>query len=260
MDYVFDADDNCPSLDVSYFNYETMYGKSENNDTLFDSNVYYIQDTKQEENKTVLGRKKKNSGEKGKHTKEKEDNRFRKIKVKFRNDLKNFINQHIKNLNLNISDIDFNHEQYKGTEIELKNIGQTKIKDGSVDCNLDLLHSTVREFFSGGISKSYKNYPPNYNALLIAKIYEKDYDKKVTPILDKTFLDCLKYYRKEEFTIKNDNFKCLQGLQEGFEKIEDYFMKKNDNDQKYVESLIKLIKDYDTIFFNKQRRESKKKV
>ena len=34
-----------------------------------------------------------------------------------------------------------------------------------------------------------------------------------------TFLDCLKYYRKDQSVILNDEFSCLKGLEKHFDNL-----------------------------------------
>ena len=204
-------------------------------------------------NKKLLGRKNKNSEEVGKHTKHSEDNKIRKIKRIFRDDLLEFINNKIATLKINILDINFDHEQYKGKKIEIKKTTPEQINDTSVDGNKDLFHKTIKDFFSVQISPIYRMYPPNFNALLIEKIYQIDNEGKITSILDKTFLECLKYYRKEKFTKKKNNYECLNGLETKFEKSKDKLMESND--KQYTDDVIRLIQEYDIIYFNKTARK-----
>ena len=213
-----------------------------------------------EGNKIKKGRKNKNSEETGKHTKHSEDNKIRKIKRLFRDDLLEFINDKIKNLDLNISNIDFEDKKCRGTKVELLKIRPKQTYITSVKYNQNLFNKTVKDFLSDKINSNYRMYPPEFNALLIKKIYQIDTtEKNVTSILDKTFLDCLKYYRKDNITDEKEKekYKCLDGLQKKFEKLKSKLMKEG-NEEEYVDDLIRLIKDLDNIYSNKKARESKK--
>lgn len=218
-----------------------------------DNNSISSQEIEQINNHKLLGRKKKNSGETGKHNKYSEDNMIRKIKVLFRDDLLDFINNKIKK-HLHLSEI-INNKIYRGKKKELLKIRSMQTYNTSVEFNINLFNTKIGDFFSDQISPIYRMYPTNFNALLIEQIYQIDNEKKVTSILDKTFLDCLKYYRKEKFSL--DNHKCLEGLEEYFEKLKNKLMKENNNEEQYVDNLIGLIKELDIIYFNKTPRESK---
>ena len=207
----------------------------------------------------LLGRKKKDSGEIGKHDKTKEDNMIRKAKVLLKDNLLGFINKKIKE-NLKISEIIINNKRYENESIKLLNIRQKQIVDTTVDGNQKLLNTKIRDFFSDDISSIYTSQPSDFNSLLINKIYQIDYEKKVTSILDKTFLECLKYFRKDKDIdiIYDDNYKCLEGLEKGFDEIKNQLKKKN-NDEEYINNFIKLIKDFDKIYFSKKARAKRVK-
>ena len=205
----------------------------------------------------LLGRKKKNSGEIGKHDKYAENNMTRKMKVIIKNDLLDFINSKIKN-ELNLSNIIINGKIYKENEIKLLNIKQDQIKDTNVDFNLVFLNTKIKDILSEKISKNNRiKYPSNFNDKLINKIYHIKNGESITSILDMTFLECLKYYRKDEDIINDDKYSCLKGLEKGFENLKDKLMKKND--EKYADMLIKLIKEFEEIYSKKKSRLKKTK-
>ena len=200
----------------------------------------------------LLGRKKKNSGEIGKHDKYAENNMTRKMKVIIKNDLLDFINSKIKN-ELNLSNIIINGKIYKENEIKLLNIKQDQIKDTNVDFNLVFLNTKIKDILSEKISKNNRiKYPSNFNDILINKIYHIKNGESITSILDMTFLECLKYYRKDKDIINDDKYSCLKGLEKGFENLKDKLMKKND--EKYADMLIKLIKEFEEIYSKKKSR------
>ena len=200
----------------------------------------------------LLGRKKKNSGEIGKHDKYAENNMIRKMKVIIKNDLLDFINSKIKN-ELNLSNIIINGKIYKDNEIKLLNIKQDQIKDTNVDFNLVFLNTKIKDILSEKISKNNRiKYPSNFNDILINKIYHIKNGESITSILDMTFLECLKYYRKDKDIINDDKYSCLKGLEKGFENLKDKLMKKND--EKYADMLIELIKEFEEIYSKKKSR------
>ena len=209
---------------------------------------------------TLLGRKTKNSGEIGEHTKYSEDNMTRKIKVLLKNDLLEFINDKIK-IDLNLSEISIDGKIYKNEQIKLLNIKQTKTLDITVDGIKVYLNTKVKDFFNDEISKNNKNYPANFNAVLIEKLYEMENAESITSIMDKTMLECLKYYRKDEDMINNYEYVCLKGLEKKFEGLKDRLMKNPEkkNDEKYVDELIKLIKEFEDVYSKKRPRMKRSK-
>ena len=221
--------------------------KKKNNEETGKHNKY------SEDNKIKKGKQMKNSEETGKHSKYFEDNKIRKVKNLFRDDLTEFINDKIKTLHLNISDIDFEGKECRGTQTELLTIRPIQTYNTSVKYNLDLFNKTLKDFFSDQINSNYRIYPLEFNALLIKHIYKVDIEKIVTPILDKTFLECLKHYRKD-----NSNNNCLKGLEKKFEKLKDKLMDEGEEEE-YVDDLIRLIKELDDIFAKKNPRKSHKK-
>lgn len=281
-DYYNDSESSSNMDDYLIFNnnYNSIHNDNENEinfNTSLESdknNYYYIKEeensTSEKKNSTVekknntvekkknfLGRKTKKSGETGKHTKDSEDNKIRKIKGIFRDDLLNFINEKIKKLNLNISDIDFDHTKYKGIKIELLKTNPKQINDTSVNGNKNLFITTIGNFFSDDLSSSYRLYPSNFNALLIAKIYEVDKEKEVTSILDKKYLECLQYFRKDEKSI-NGKDECLKGLETKFCELKGKLSGKGHEEQ-YIEDVIRLIKDFENIYYKKTARKNRKK-
>ena len=203
--------------------------------------------------KQLLGRKKKNSGEIGKHDKYAENNMTRKMKVIIKNDLLDFINSKIKN-ELNLSNIIINGKIYKENEIKLLNIKQDQIKDTNVDFNLVFLNTKIKDILSEKISKNNRiKYPSDFNDILINKIYHIKNGESITSILDMTFLECLKYYRKDEDIINDAKYSCLKGLEKGFENLKDKLMNNNEEED-YVDKLIELIKEFEEIYSKKKSR------
>lgn len=266
-------------LGTNYFSYflpfDNIFSKEEN--ILFDKNFFLepnnnlfpnteIIDTSKiisenipnipEENNTHLGRKRKNSLEVGKHGKYAGDNMTRKMKVILKDNLLNFINSTIKET-LNLSTIILNGNKYDKENIKLLNINQKIIIDTTVNGNKKFLALKIKDIFSQDISGSFSSFPSNFNALLIDKIYEMENVDNITSILDKTVLEGLKYFRKDEDVINNYNYNCLKGLEKGFEGLKKEIMKKND--ENYANNLIKLIKEFEIIYDNKKARTKRAK-
>lgn len=240
----------------------TQTNKSDIDDLSNDNNIQLNDNILPENNNNIvntqlLGRKKKNSGEIGKHGKKAEDNMIRKVKVLLKDNILKFINNKIKD-NIKLSEIIINDKKYEKQNIQLFNIQQSQIVDTTVNGNQKLLNTKISDIFSDEISIIYKSKPSNFNALLIQKIYQIDFEKKVTSILDKSFLECLKYFRKDEDIINDDYYNCLEGLEKGFDELKDKLIKKY-NDEEYVDNLIRLIKEFDKIYFNKKSRAKRKK-
>lgn len=203
--------------------------------------------------KEMLGRKKKNSGLIGKHNKYAENNMTVKFKVYFINTLLDQINSEIKKINLSIKIED---QIYK---IEgLLDISQKKVKNITVEEIRKFLKSNLKEVFSFEISIKYKNYPKNYNKLVIEKLY-KEKISNVTCILDKNVSECLKFFRKDDKEIlKNKEYSCLKGIEEKFEDLTNYLKNKGHEDE-YIKDFKKLIKDLENIYDEKSPRMTKAK-
>ena len=213
------------------------------------------EDNKKKNPKKILGRKTKNSGEIGEHTKYSENNMTRKIKVQIKDGLKDHINSKLNKMKL--KNINIDNKIYES--VNLLNIKQNKTIDTTVDGVQDFLNSKVKDIFSVPISGNYSNYPSNFNTLLIEELYKIDTEKKVISIFEQTMLDCLKYYRKDEDVINDPKYECLKGLEKHFEGLKDKLLKNKDNDEKYVDDLIKLIKEFEKIYFNKKPRAKRVK-
>jgi hypothetical protein len=208
------------------------------------------------EEKTLLGRKKGNDKSEREHDKYKEDNMSRKIKILFKNDLLEFINNKIK---YSYFSAEINNELYKGEKAILLNINDKKYKNINVDYNLKLFNTKIRYILNDTISGKYKKYPNNYNDEIIKNIYKSEKGEDVRKILDKTFLECLKYYRMDENIYGNDEYACLSGLEKGFQKLRNELLKDNKNDEHYADELIKFMKNYEEIYYSKKPRSRKKK-
>ena len=210
-------------------------------------------DFKSVEKNKVLGRKRKNSESKGKHTKYNLDNRVRKVKVLFKNALLEFINSKMENMQVIV--------EIKGKAFiasKLLNIRPKLIEDININENKTLLETPIKNILSDNISGAYKNYPKDYNKIVIEKIFENEDNKILINILNMTFLECLKYYRKNEEIISNDKYDCLKGLEKKYENLPNLLKKGvNDSDEEYEKGIFNLIDNFDKIYFKKTPRTKK---
>lgn len=181
----------------------------------------------------ILGRKTKKSGLTGPHGKYAEDNRVRKVKVCLKDSLFRKINSEIQK---NAISIIIDGKEYKVDG--LLDINQEQTINTTVGENLKLLKRELKDFFSVGISNKFKNYPKNFNKLIIEKLYQENFTN-VTCILDKTFLDSLKYFRKDKDVYDNEEFSCLQGIEKDFEELPQKFRKEG-HDNRYINMVINL--------------------
>lgn len=200
----------------------------------------------------LLGRKTKKSGLTGPHGKYAEDNRVRKVKVCLKDSLFRKINSEIQK---NAISINIDGKEYKVDR--LLDINQEQTINTTVGENLKLLKRKLKDFFSVGISNKFKNYPKNFNKLIIEKLYQENFTN-VTSILDKTFLDSLKYFRKDKDVYDNEEFSCLQGIEKDFEELPQKFRKEG-HDNRYINMVINLINNFEQIYYEKTPRETKNK-
>ena len=203
-----------------------------------------------------LGRKKKNSNEIGLHNELSEDNLIRRSKNIFIDALLEFINSKIKDYNSkeNKLFITINNKEYKVEK--LLNLSEKITKDLSVESNKALFKKQIKNIFLE-ISGKYQNYPKNYNIAIIDELCTNVEFKEIADILNLNYLDCLKYYRRDEDALNNDKLECLKGLELIFDKLPQKLEKKQ-YDKNYEESLINIIKNIEIIFGKKKQRKGRK--
>ncbi len=231
---------------------DPLYLSKEENILNIDENKKNILNIIQTETKTKpkLGRKTKNCTETGIHTKYKEDNMLRKIKVILKNVFMDFINTKMEEIFQKNSRIIIDGKEYK---IKLLNLRQDIVKNINVEFNKKLLNERIKDFFNCKISTSFRNYPANFNELLMDKLYEIENGEKITCILEKTFIECLRYFRMDEEIFRDPEYSCLKGLEKGFLSLKQNLSK--NYDEEYIEKLIQLIKDFEKVFEDKKGRE-----
>ena len=245
-----------PSKINSEKNENIIAQNSENKTNQKTSKIFFspIEPHKKVKPKSLLGRKKANSFEIGKHNKFYQDNMIRKFKSHFKDSLKNLINSNIKKY-LEFSKIIINNRRFE--IIEIKNINQEQVKDISVEMNRKLLQTTIKNFLSVDICNFYTNYPKNFNKLLIEKLYEIENGEKVTCILEKTFLESLKYFRNDEDILNDPAYSCLKGLEKSFLDFKKKLLEQEG--EQYTNQMIYLIKNFENIYAQKRSRAKRKK-
>ena len=236
-----DTELNYPSLDIR--------------STLQNSEIHVINVPNQVPGeKKNLGRKTKDSAEIGQHNEFSEDNLIRKSKKVFKDAIFEFTNTKIEGLEFEL-DITIDNKEYK---IErLLNLGQTITKKSSVEDNLALFKAPIKSIFYE-ISGKYKKYPKNYNIAVIEELCTNANCQEISNILNLDYLDCLKYYRRDEDALNNDYLGFLNGLQLKFDNLPNK-LKKEGHDDSYEEALIYTIKNIEKIYYEKIPRERRKK-
>ena len=184
----------------------------------------------------VLGRKKK-------HTKRDRDNKTYKFKVRIEKALLELINPKIKDKNLQVM-INGKIENIVG----ILKINRTEKKNSTIDGNIKLLSKSIKDFFNTDIADNYPSKPKDYNKRIINILYNSDNCKDITSILDMSFLECIKYYRKD-INSNNPKYSCLEGLQDYYDKLEEEFS----NNKEYLKELTNLIKKFEIIYSKKKR-------
>lgn len=174
-----------------------------------------------------IGRIKKDSNLEGTHTKYTEDNIIRKFKAKLIERCRRYINKlYYKN----------NDKKVLIQKIS-PDLGK-KIMRGE---NLKFLEMKLKEVFSEKVSSKCKLYKPYYNKSEISKIYEKNEDKEVIFILNKSVREMINYYLGN---------KRLPGFGTIDEDI-------NDLEIGYKKEYKKVAENFEAIFVNKHSRRNK---
>jgi hypothetical protein len=227
---------------------------SKNNESLTICNPNVINFPKQKKvEKKKLGRKTKNSREKGDHNEYSEDNLIRRSKRIFCTDFLEYINSKIEELEIELS-ITIDNKEYNVKK--LLNLGEKITKDTSVDGNKALLKSPIKIILYE-ISKKYTQKPKNYNIVAIEELSKNEKCKEIRNILNLNYLDCLKYYRRDDDALEDDYLKCLNDLEKKFDQLPQD-LKKKGYDKSYEEAIIDVIKDFENIYYNKKARKKRK--
>ena len=135
---------------------------------------------------------------------------------------------------------------------KLFKINHLPIKDISTNFNKDLLKKTQGEILSSDISKRHTSYPFDHNKKLINKLLNEENEvkrKKFNDLFSKTLSECINHL------IGKKKYEDLEGLDKFFENE----IINIDEDEKYKESLKKVINNFETIFDKKKPRKRKLK-
>jgi hypothetical protein len=250
-------------LNSSSENYESQLLNEllsiENNNSLTDNrnsdidnalHKVFINNSDENSNSThhnLLGRKKKGSESTGKHNEYSEDNMIRKFK---RYSIETFLNKINSELKAAPVFIEFNGKKYKANK--LVKINHKFAKNITVNEIRNFLNNKIKTTLSVDISDLYKKYPKNYNQLVIEKLYEEN-KTNVTCILEKSGLECIKYFRKDEDAFFNEENSCLNGIEKRYENLPQYLRNKGFKED-YIIIYIELIKDFENINEKKSPR------
>ena len=178
-----------------------------------------------------LGRPKKISKRKGKHNKFAKDNVIRKFKALFINNIYIYVNSLFK---IN------NYGKAKHKINIIKKIDPKLVKTISKEDNIEWLNSKLKNFFSQNISKKLLNYDNNYNMNLIKRIYEKNEEKKVIEVLEKTIKEMLDIY------INNDDKKICPGFKTIKNDIK--ALEQKGESSAYIEMYVLVVENYEKLF------------
>ena len=203
--------------------------------------VPILDGNKYETNKSLLGRKKKNSNIKGKHNKYSGDNIIKKIKSNLLKNLAKLINIRIRKIYNN--NIGFGIYQKQLLIMNHRQVVNSKD-------NKLFMDKTLKEIFSDDISTKYISFSMSHNRDLVQElINEKDEEKrnKFNKLFNLTFFDCLRHFRGSEY------FEELQGL-DSLDKI----LEKFEDDQDYLHSFKYYCFNLEEILKRKRNRNNKK--
>jgi hypothetical protein len=251
--------------DINQINYDNalyeVFGNNHNIDSENDdisernSNVHIEIDNSQmnsnSNHQKFLGRKRKDSESTGDHNEYSEDNMLRKFKIYNIETFRTKINSELKTTPVFIEN---NGKKYEAKK--LLKINQEFAKNITVNEARNFLNNKIKTIFSVDISDLYKNYPKNYNKLVIEKLYEEN-KTNVTCILEKSGLECIKYFRKDKDAFSNEENSCLSGIEKRYERLPKDLRKKGFKDD-YIKKFFEIIKDFENIIEKKSPRKPRK--
>ena len=126
-------------------------------------------------------------------------------------------------------------------------ISQKIIRETNVKDNQDLCKTKIKDIFSKVVSEKYKKHN---NQKLIEKIYKEKIKIKAIQILERTFLDCLKHFRKSE------EYKELAGLEKEYDNVIDQLRNKGESEE-YIEKFKEFVGRFEEYYKNKKPRKLK---
>ena len=229
--------------------------------------VFYIEKIKKNKinknkNRNFLGRKRNSDKEisnkdpnKKQHTKNAFDNISRKIRGKIFGAVLVFLNKVFnEEEEMDLDDPIFPKGKQRKRKIPIQNVSflqidQKIIIQNNIIENLELLYKTLREIFSGDVSKKVKNYGLDHNQILIQKIKESKGKQRTKKILDMTFLQCLEHFRKSK------TYNELSGFELQYDHMIEEMNEKNEKE--YVENFVECLNNYETLYGQKKPKKSK---
>ena len=194
-------------------------------------------------NNSNLGKKRKNY-KNGNHDKYKPDNICRKFKSRIFNVIFNFLNLSIKATP--IQNVNFYSKKKKYSKLYFLKIEQNIIYNIDTAFNRKLLQSKLKDIFSNKISKKIKKFDPDYNKILIGKIYKEKIQTKTISILERTFQDCLDHFRGSQY------YPELEGLEKEYINVINEMRFKEPDE--YIDSFAHFISIFDD-YYNNMRKE-----
>ena len=245
---IFNEDD----LDFkSYFNNNfNITEKKEEKHIFQNENEKKIYDKKKKKTKLIfkidkvlkLGRKKKNERRIGKHSKLAQDNVIRRFKVQFTNNLLNYVNSLFKINNYGKSKTPINI---------IKKTSAIFVKSINKEDNLRWLDTQLKSIFSQKLSTKLSNFDMDYNKKLIERIFEKNEEKNVIKILEKTIKDMLLVYINSDQKNEYPGFKTLK---DDIQKLKDL-----GESEAYIEMYVLVSTSFENIFRNIMGRRKRTK-
>ena len=221
---------------------------------------------------TKRGRKKKDDFSKGGHNKYSPDIIIKAIKTKINASLILFLNKIINSIyNLNqinhiFHSLDLPEIKYNlaFNEVLKKNNYNYRANFEDKLYNLNILNSTIKEYFSSGISTKYTRFPKEHNELIINKLLNDDNYKNIFNCLfNITIGDWLNIfiYKKEindltYFSTLRETE--LNVIKENLGRIDEYLKDLFENDKIYFYCFMLLIYNFKRYFEIKERRTNKK--
>ena len=250
-------EDNNNNLELNLDNKINIHLDFKKNENIFIEINEKTQNKIEEKKKKMMGRKRKDEKEIRNHNKNSKDNMMRKIKTFLFNACNNLLNNSLKDKDLKFLNLD--------NEI---------ITNLKKDDNIKLLNTTIRNLYeNSSISKKYDSYNSDNNKIIIEKIYKEKEEIETIEILNLTFLELLKIFRRNisnisiELKEKIENINILNTdeykniIKKFFEDIKIQESKKNENEKNitdYINNIKKLIINYEFWFFEKKGRDRKK--
>ncbi len=193
---------------------------------------------------TKLGRIKKNSLKKGKHDKFKRDNVIRRFKVQLVQNLYNYINI--------CFNCNYNHKDQKRLNI-IKRISSHETKSISREDNIKWFNSKIKNIFSQRITSKFVVFDSNYNKNIIKMIYEKNEEKMVIKIFEKTVREMWLIYINDD---KDNSYPGFNTIKSDINKF-----KELGESEEYIQVYIDICKNFENIFNRiKSRKKIKKKI